>query len=268
MYPVRRLEALLPAAAILLTSCALRSAEEQTEQTVKVEPGTGVHLETRNGRIEVHAGRVGKVKIKALKKARATSNPQGMLKDITMVVKKKAGVLRITAEHPSGSLTKQYGVSFEVWVPPGTPVTLETRNGSVRLVNLTGSLTASTRNGSIKTENTPGPFKLSTRNGAIQIRGAAKAFDVRSRNGSIRIALADGVTRLGDCVAETHNGSVRLIAPPGFAADVDAKTRNGSIKSDFSLKKSGRARAAGQVGSGGGKLRLQTRNGSIRIHKR
>jgi len=255
-------------ALLFVNGCALSSAEEVAEQTISVKPGTAVKVETRNGRIHVVEGRDGKVRIGYIKRARASASPRKLLSQIKVVVKQQSGTLYVTAEHPSGSLTKQFGVSFELTVPKGTRLHLETRNGSVELGFMNGTVTATTRNGSIKAKHVAGPLKASTHNGSIHVDGVASNFDVRSRNGSIRVQLANELKLTGKCVAETRNGSVRISAPKTLAANLKAKTRNGSIHSEFKLASSSRNRASGKIGAGGHPIRLKTHNGSIYLVSR
>jgi len=252
----------------LVGGCTLSSAEEVSEKTFSVKPGTGVKVETRNGRIKVVEGRDGKVRVKSIKKVRATASSRKLLTQIKVVVTEKAGTLYVTAEHPSGSFTKQFGVSFELTVPKGTRLDLETRNGSIRLGRMHGPVAVSTRNGAIKAEHVAGVFKAITKNGSIRIGGVASTFEIRSRNGSINVRLADGVKLTGKCTVETRNGSVRVSAPKTLSATVSAETRNGSIHSDFGLAVSSRNHANGKIGGGGQPIELKTRNGSIHLESR
>lgn len=255
-------------ALVLASGCTLSSAEEVKEQTVSVKPGIGVNVETRNGRIKVVEGLDGKVRIKSIKKTRATTSPRKLLAQIKVVVKQKSGTLYVTAEHPSGSFTKQFGVSFELTVPKATRLSLETRNGSIRLGRMHGPVAVSTRNGGIKAEHVAGALKAITMNGSIRIGGAASTFEVRSRNGSINVRLADDVKLTGKCLAETRNGAVRISAPKSLAANLSAETRNGAIHSDFGLAISSRNHATGKIGGGGQPIELRTRNGSIHLESR
>jgi hypothetical protein len=255
-------------AALLATGCTLATAEEAREQTVDVKPGTAVHVETRNGRIRVVEGRDGKVRIKSIKKVRATTDPRKLLDQVKVVVRQKGDTLYVTAEHPAGSFTKQYGVGFELTVPKATRLSIETHNGSALLGRMHGAAKISTRNGSIKAEHVAGALTAVTRNGSIRVGGASSAFDLRSRNGSIRVHIADGTQLTGKSVVVTHNGSIRVSAPPTLSAELQAETRNGRVRSDFALGASARTRAAGKIGAGGASLALKTHNGSIRIERR
>jgi len=259
------------ATAVLSSSgCALSSAQEEIERSVSVKPGTAVHIETRNGRVAVRAGAKGRVKVRAVKKARATSNAQKRLEQIEVKIEPGADGLHVEAKHPSGGFQKQYGVSFEVWVPPNTPLAVKTRNGRVDLRGLGAKISAETRNGSIRAAGLAGsePVQLHSRNGSVRLEGAVRRFELTTHNGSVQVRLSGAAKLTGESQVSTRNGSIRMWAPASFAARIDARTKNGSVRSDFSLDSPNRHRAAGTVGNGKGTLKLRARNGSIRIQRK
>jgi Toastrack DUF4097 len=252
----------------LAGGCTLTSATDEKVQKFVVKPGVSVHVDTRNGYIKIVEGPPEVVRVKSITKVRATSNPKELLTQVKVVVSLKSGVLYVTAEHPSGSFIKQYGVSFELTVPKATPLNLETRNGSIRLERMHGAVTAKTRNGSIKADLVAGKVQATTHNGSIRIENLLGPFELRTRNGSIQIRLADELKLTGKCVATTRNGSVRINAPKSLAADLSAEVRNGAVHSDFDLATSSRKHAAGKIGVGGPRMELKTRNGSIYLKSR
>jgi DUF4097 and DUF4098 domain-containing protein YvlB len=72
----------------------------------------------------------------------------------------------------------------------------------------------------------------------------------------------------GDAEFATVNGSIVLALPAGTGADVDARTVNGDIQTDFPLEVSGRLskrKLSGRIGGGGRRLSLETVNGSIEL---
>jgi hypothetical protein len=61
----------------------------------------------------------------------------------------------------------------------------------------------------------------------------------------------------------THNGGVDFTAPPNLSAMVDVSTHNGSIKTNLPITvvgKIGRRKLTGKIGTGEGKLHLETHN--------
>ncbi|MDY0002612.1 MAG: DUF4097 family beta strand repeat-containing protein [Polyangia bacterium] len=247
-------------ALLLGASCALSGVEETEELSAPLGPGQTVKVETRNGRVEVKAGTPGRVKVKAIKKARATSKPEELLKEIKVKVVPGPDRVRISSEHPSGSLSRQFGVSFILEVPPGTKIAVETRNGGIKVSGVGGNVRAETRNGKVSVEDAKGTNRLVTRNGAIHLSGSPTAFELDSKNGAIRVSLGPQTALVGASSAVTRNGAIDLSAAPSFKAILNASTKNGRVKSDFPT--------GGEARPGEPSVRLQTKNGAIRIEKR
>ena len=249
----------------LLAGCPLRKAEETRDQTFKISRTTKVVVITRNGRITVTRGREGRIKIRSIKRVRSSSDPKKLLKNISVAVTEKPGLLRVQADHPSGGFSKQYGVSFELQVPANSSLELTSKNGSLKVEKVLGAITAVTENGTIKALGIPGPITAKTKNGSLRLSGLIHPFQARTKNGSVKITLSGAAKLAGSSVAESRNGSIHIWAPKSLSATITAKTKNGSIKSDFDLAKKSRTNAAGKVGAGLGSISLETRNGSIRI---
>jgi hypothetical protein len=141
-------------------------------------------------------------------------------------------------------------VEFTVRVPAGVRLTGATVNGDVMVESLKSDVLATTVNGSVEVSTT----------------GYAEAETV---NGSIRAAMKS--TSWPDRLAfHTVNGGITLDLPDGFAADVDARTVNGDVSTDFPLTIQGRfgpRRVTGKIGGGGSRLSLATVNGSIQLRR-
>jgi hypothetical protein len=74
----------------------------------------------------------------------------------------------------------------------------------------------------------------------------------------------------GDMDFTTGNGRIDLMVPAGFAAEIDASTSNGGIRTDFPIQVSGRitrTRLRGTIGDGGRRIRLVSGNGSIELRR-
>lgn len=141
-------------------------------------------------------------------------------------------------------------VRFRVLVPQGVEFTGRTVNGAVDVRDLDGDVVARTVNGAI----------------SVSTAGAATA---RTVNGTIEAemgALSGG----GPYRFETVNGGITLTLPEGAGADVEARTLNGSIATDFPLTVQGRfgpRSLRGTIGGGGPELRVETTNGSIELRR-
>jgi hypothetical protein len=147
---------------------------------------------------------------------------------------------------------RDVNVGFTVRVPADARVNVDTRDGRISVNAPLASLVANTRNGSIKAEEPIGSVQAS------------------SRNGSISAVIAEGQLA-GDVVMETRNGSVTVELPESVNANVLLETRNGRVTTDFPLtmdKLENTRSISGTLGTGGPKVSLTTRNGSVRLRKR
>jgi hypothetical protein len=143
-------------------------------------------------------------------------------------------------------------VGFTVQVPSTARLNVDTHNGRVAVNAPLTALVANTRNGSIKTEQPVG------------------TMEAHSRNGSITARIADGQLT-GDILLETRNGSVSAELPDSVNANVILMTRNGRVSTDFPITMSGRVNTRnieGVLGNGGPQVKLETRNGSVRLTRR
>jgi hypothetical protein len=167
--------------------------------------------------------------------------------------------LTVTARQKDGELNwkKALSISFKIFVSPNASTELNTRGGSISLVNLKGKhdfstsggslnidqlsggidgktsggsirvansrdeINLSTRGGSIKADNCKGTIKLSTSGGSMDLNNLEGAVDADTRGGSIR---SNNIT--GDLMAHTSGGSVGL---QNLAGSVDASTNGGSM---------------------------------------
>src|SRR6266508_523262 len=107
-----------------------------------------------------------------------------------------------------------------------------------------------------------------TVNGGVRIAGATAPRVAVTVNGAVRARmLAFGDT--GDVSLFTVNGSATAELPAHLDADVEARTVNGSIQTDYPLEVTGKVgkHVHGMVGVGGRKVQVTTVNGSINLRK-
>lgn len=141
---------------------------------------------------------------------------------------------------------------FTVRAPAHARVDVETSDGQISVRAPLAALVANTRNGSIKTA------------------AAVGSIEAHTRNGSISAILADGPLA-GDVILESRNGSVTAELPDSANARVELITRNGRVTTDFPLTVSGISSTrsiSGTLGTGGPQVKLETRNGSVKLKRR
>jgi hypothetical protein len=106
---------------------------------------------------------------------------------------------------------------------------------------------------------------VSTVNGGVSVSGATSEVRASSVNGRVSATSSGGPVN-----ASTVNGSIEIEVPANLDADLDMRTVNGSLTSDFQLTVEGRVnprRMRATIGKGGRRLRLETVNGSVELRK-
>lgn len=181
------------------------------------------------------------------------------------------------------------------------PVEVHTHNGRVRLSDITGDLTAETHNGDIDVRNVEGRMRFESHNGDIEFNrtngevesmvhnGTIVFVDVKSprlsaetNNGSIRGEFEP--TEDGDYDFSSHNGRLDIRIPENSKLSVDARCRYRNFDTDFTELKDDwedrrdrrdrrrdwddRTRIYGKINGGGGRMTLESYNGSIRLRAR
>lgn len=176
-------------------------------------------------------------------------------------------------------------------VPRGSTLTVTTRDGSITVERIDGRLELRTDDGSVRVSEAPGDLTVVTRDGSITLDRVAGRVDARTGDGGIRLTGApaslfletrDGAVVVraehdtvmqGNWSVRTGDGSVVVELPEGFAAEIDAETQDGSVRSDLPVagaaagdeRRESRRSLRGRLGAGGKVLKLRTGDGSIRL---
>lgn len=148
-------------------------------------------------------------------------------------------------------------------------IDLHTGDGSIRATEVSGDLVCNTGDGAIVIERADGRLDAHTGDGGVSVSGSLAGLRIRTGDGSIVYRADPGSRMRENWEITTGDGSVTLYLPPDFAAEIDAHTGDGSIRSDLDLPASSRERnlrtLRGRLGEGGQQLRIRTGDGSIRL---
>ena len=235
----------------LLSACVADlplTARETVVETRPLEANGTFSLRNVNGSVKVATWNEPRVRIEIEKAATSTR----ALKDIEVRIEGEGSRVSVTTHHPRGQFLGPRGqVSYRVTLPATARLDLESVNGAVTVADAAGSVRATTVNGS------------------VELEGPMTDVEAQTVNGSIRATCAqsDSTARRS---FSTTNGSIRVRLPENVTGDFEAETVNGGIHSDFPLTISGRfgpKSLRGHIGSGGGRYRLATVNGGVRIER-
>lgn len=238
-------------------STAVSSDQGDFRWVGRLSEGRTLEIKGVNGAIEAVPARGLDIVVTA-EKAGHRSDPA----EVRIEVLEHAGGVTVCAVYPSADGRNECApgdggrnsvqnndtrVTFRVEVPAGVNLRARTVNGTVDARDLDVDVDAATVNGDIE----------------VSTSGFARAKTV---NGSIEASMGrwDG----DGAEFSTVNGSIELDVPDDLDARLEARWVNGSLESSVPMMLQGRiARrsASALFGDGGGELRLETVNGSIRI---
>ncbi|MGE5814870.1 MAG: DUF4097 family beta strand repeat-containing protein [Acidobacteriota bacterium] len=285
----------LIAVCLLSAGCTVSmDAEERVAREEKRFPVTGaadVSVSTFDGPIEIRSWDRSEVLVEIEKRA----GDEAGLKSIEVRAEKQGNRVHVEAVRPSGS-DKFVGIGFHVSpqaklivsVPKETTlearsgdgsiraehlqgrVTLRTADGSVRAVEIKGELDIESGDGSITVDDADGTARLSTGDGGVTTSGRFDVLTVKSGDGSVTVRADRGSEAKSDWSITTEDGSVALYLPEGFSGEIDARTGDGTVRSEFDVQGAERDDAhrrslRGRIGAVGNVLRIRTGDGSISL---
>jgi DUF4097 and DUF4098 domain-containing protein YvlB len=256
---------------INIGSCAMRAKYERTIQlSAPMSPGSGFEARTHNGSIKIAGADIADCNLTATITARAITEEEAkQLAERTTVKLEPFGDRLITKIGKPAFLTnKSVSVSLDVQVPNESDPELTTHNGSIEIRNINGRLSGITHNGKITAEKVSGSAMLHTHNGSVTCREISGDCRLKSHNGSVKVYYSKAAPSDCDISLITYNGGIELQTPPNFAGQFNASTHNGSVRTDLPITivgKISKNKLTGNIGSGHGKMQLETHNGSIRV---
>ena len=215
------------------------------------------------GPIAVDAGRNGGVTVSGwerneiLVRARIqTSAPtQAQADQLATEVRIETVGLRIHAEGPEQRDDFNWWVSFEIYAPSRSDLTLAAHNGGISLTDVHGKIDFQTQNGGVTLRRVGGNVRGNTTNGGVNVeltgaRWEGESLDVRTTNGGVDLALPDNYS------AHLETGTVNGRVSFDFPVNVPMNER-GRLPKDITV----------DLGSGGPTIRVVTNNGGVRVRR-
>jgi hypothetical protein len=145
-----------------------------------------------------------------------------------------------------------WSVSYEVFVPQNTDLTLKSHNGGLTVSDVRGQIHFDAQNGGVHLRRVAGDVSGATVNGGIQVDLTGTIWDGRQMEVS------------------TRNGGVTVAMPSYYSAHIQAETRSGRVQSDFPITTQGDLTARRldfALGSGGPLIHVTTENGGVRLKR-
>ncbi len=250
----------------LLAQLQDNSEKQMTCQNGGYDSQRARHCEIREvtspavGRLNVDAGRNGgatvkgwlrnDVLVRARVEAAADTEPAAAQLASQVSIGASGGEVRATG--PESLNNSWWSVSYEIFVPQNTDLTLKTYNGGVNISDVRGQIRFDGHNGGVHLKRLAGDVSGATVNGGVQVELTGPIWDGRQLDVS------------------THNGGVTITMPSFYSAHVQAETQQGGLQSDFPFTVQGDVRprrADFNVGSGGALIHVATINGHVSLKR-
>ena len=145
---------------------------------------------------------------------------------------------------------------------------IHTGDGHISVQGAKGAMHLRTGDGHIEARDVDGTVEATTGDGHIRMEGRFDALNLKTGDGSIRARVNPGSKMSTPWSIHTRDGSVEMVLPEGFQANVDAETRDGRITLGFPITVEGvssKSQIHGKLNGGGQALTIHTGDGSIRL---
>ena len=158
---------------------------------------------------------------------------------------------KIFATGPDNRRDYSSSVSFEVFVPRRSDLSLTAHNGGISISDVQGRLEFNTTNGGVSLRRVGGTVRGGTTNGGLSIELTGDRWDGEELD------------------VKTTNGGISMSLPENYSAHLETGTVNGHLSIDFPVTVQGRIsrEIAVNLGGGGPTVRAMTTNGGVRIKR-
>ena len=219
------------------------------EQTLAATGGVLSIDGRQNGGVSVKGWDQNQILVRARVQTGATS--AGEAEELARQIKIETAGGKIFASGPDNQKDYHWDVSFEVFVPRRSDLSLETHNGGIALAGVNGRIEFNAINGGVVLRQVGGNVHGSTTNGGLVVELAGDRWDGETLD------------------VRTTNGGIVMSVPENYSAHLETGTVNGGLSIDFPVTVQGRItrEIAVNLGSGGPTVKAMTTNGGVRIRR-
>jgi DUF4097 and DUF4098 domain-containing protein YvlB len=226
----------------------LSSFCEMREQTLA--PTGAIAIDGRqNGGVSVKGWDQNQVLIRA--RVRTGAPTESEAEALAKQIRIETSGAKIFASGPEPRKDYHWEVSYEVFVPRRSDLSVETHNGGVVIADVNGRIDFNALNGGVVLKRIGGAVRGSTTNGGLVIELSGDRWDGESMDVS------------------TTNGGIVMSVPENYSARLETGTVNGSVHVDFPVTVQGRItkQVALNLGSGGATVKAMTTNGGVQLKR-
>lgn len=227
----------------LVSTCEIR------EQTLAPNGGTIAIDGRQNGGVSVKGWDQGQILIRAQVQAAAPN--AGEAEQLSRQIRIDTSGNKIHATGPENQKNYHWSVSYEVFVPRRSDLSIETHNGGISISEVNGRISFTALNGGVVLKKVGGSVHGSTTNGGLVVELAGDRWDGETLD------------------VRTTNGGVQMSIPENYSAQLQTGTVNGNISVDFPVTVQGNITKSLSLnlGSGGATVKAMTTNGGVRVKR-
>lgn len=158
---------------------------------------------------------------------------------------------KISASGPASQENSHWSVSYEIFAPRRSDLSLEAYNGGISISDVSGRIEFTGHNGGVVLRRVGGNVRGGTTNGGVVVELAGDRWDWETLD------------------VKTTNGGIVMAVPENYSAHLETGTVNGHLSVDFPVTVQGRItkEIAVNLGAGGATVRATTTNGGVRIKR-
>jgi DUF4097 and DUF4098 domain-containing protein YvlB len=204
-----------------------------------------------NGGVTVHGWARNDVRVLAMVQTQAETDADASAIAKSVAIATNAGSIGATGPE-RGNRHESWSVSYEIWAPAHTDLTLSAMNGGISVDNVDSQMDLETMNGGLNLVDVDG-----------NVRGT-------TTNGGVTVSLSGDKWHGTGLDLRTTNGGVHLMLPSNYSAMLETGTVNGGLDLGFPITVQGTLgrRFTTQLGGGGATIRATTTNGGVSVRRR
>jgi DUF4097 and DUF4098 domain-containing protein YvlB len=193
--------------------------------------------------------------------------------EIEVNAQQQGNRVELTLRKHNSGLRVHFHTSLEIRVtlPAGSDLNIHTRDGNLEISGIKGTHKLRTGDGNGGLRGVEGSVELETGDGNLDVEGRFDLLSLHTGDGNIEAVVRDGSVMKSGWTLRTGDGNIHLRLPDGFAADVDAHTGDGHVRSDFPITtnavSSHENDLRGKMNGGGQTLSIRTGDGGIDIRR-
>ncbi|HEV7744593.1 MAG TPA: DUF4097 family beta strand repeat-containing protein [Pyrinomonadaceae bacterium] len=222
---------------------------EIKEQTLLVSGDTIAVDGKRNGGVSIKGWERNEILMRARVETSGPTEAEAI--ELAKQIKVETAGSKIFASGPEAREDRWWSVSYEIFVPQRSNLSLTTKNGGISISDVNGRLEFSAQNGGVNLRHVGGTVRGGTTNGGLNVELAGDRWDGEALDVS------------------TTNGGVSMSIPENYSAHLETGTVNGHLSIDFPVTVQGNItrELSANLGAGGATIRAMTTNGGVRIRR-